>query len=67
MSAATRFGEALRLPLLRRRPGQLNANFLIDYLWNEAANVHPSWYSQYGTGSSTTAKFLRGLELSRAR
>jgi LCP family protein required for cell wall assembly len=42
-------------------PGQLNANFLIDYLWNEAANVHPSWYSQYGTGSSTTAKFLRGL------
>jgi LCP family protein required for cell wall assembly len=42
-------------------PGQLNANFLIDYLWNEAANVHPSWYAQYGTGSSTTAKFLRGL------
>jgi anionic cell wall polymer biosynthesis LytR-Cps2A-Psr (LCP) family protein len=42
-------------------PGQLNANFLIDYLWNEAANVHPSWYSVYGSGSSTTAKFLRGL------
>lgn len=42
-------------------PGQLNANFLIDYLWNEAANVHPSWYAQYGTGNSTTAKFLRGL------
>jgi LCP family protein required for cell wall assembly len=42
-------------------PGQLYANFLIDYLWNEAANVHPAWYAQYGTGSSTTAKFLRGL------
>lgn len=42
-------------------PGQLNADYLIDYLWNEAANVHPAWYSQYGTGTSTTAKFLRGL------
>ena len=42
-------------------PGQLNADFLIDYLWNEAANVHPSWYAQYGTGNSTTSKFLRGL------
>lgn len=41
--------------------GRPPANFLIDYLWNEAANVHPAWYSQYGTGSSTTAKFLRGL------
>jgi LCP family protein required for cell wall assembly len=42
-------------------PGQLNADYLIDYLWNEAANVHPAWYSQYGKGTSTTAKFLRGL------
>ena len=42
-------------------PGQNNTDFLIDYLWNEAANVHPAWYSQYGTGNSTTAKFLRGL------
>jgi LCP family protein required for cell wall assembly len=42
-------------------PGQRNTDFLIDYLWNEAANVHPAWYSQFGTGNSTTSKFLRGL------
>ena len=42
-------------------PGQTATDFLIDYLWNEAANVHPSWYAQYGTGNGTTAKFLRGL------
>jgi len=34
---------------------------IIDYLWREAAQIHPQWYSQYGTGSSTTAQFLRGL------
>ncbi|HEY5486017.1 MAG TPA: LCP family protein [Candidatus Limnocylindrales bacterium] len=42
-------------------PGQLKADFIIDNLWNEAANVHPSWYSQYGTGNDATSKFLRGL------
>jgi LCP family protein required for cell wall assembly len=42
-------------------PGQLKADYLIDYLWNEAANAHPAWYSQYGTGTDTTGKFLRGL------
>ena len=42
-------------------PGQTATDFLIDYLWNEAANVHPAWYAQYGTGSGSTAKFLRGL------
>ena len=42
-------------------PGQNASNFLIDYLWQEAAQTHPAWYSQYGTGSSTTAQFLRGL------
>jgi LCP family protein required for cell wall assembly len=36
-------------------------NDLIDYLWNEAANVHPAWYAQYGTGNSDSAKYLRGL------
>ena len=34
---------------------------LLDYLWREAAQVHPDWYSQYGTGDSITAQFLRGL------
>jgi LCP family protein required for cell wall assembly len=34
---------------------------IIDYLWREAAQVHPDWYSQYGTGNSNTAQFLRGL------
>jgi LCP family protein required for cell wall assembly len=43
-------------------PGQLKADFIIDNLWNEAANVHPSWYSQYGTGNDATSKFLRGLD-----
>ncbi len=42
-------------------PGQLKADFIIDNLWNEAANVHPDWYSQYGTGNDNTGKFLRGL------
>ena len=42
-------------------PGQLKADYLIDYLWNEAANVHPAWYSQYGTGNDASGKFLRGL------
>lgn len=42
-------------------PGQLKTDYLIDYLWNEAANVHPAWYSQYGTGNDNTSKFLRGL------
>jgi LCP family protein required for cell wall assembly len=42
-------------------PGQLKADFIIDNLWDEAANRHPAWYSQYGTGNSTTAKYLRGL------
>jgi LCP family protein required for cell wall assembly len=34
---------------------------LLDYLWREAAQIHPDWYSQYGTGDSITAQFLRGL------
>jgi LCP family protein required for cell wall assembly len=42
-------------------PGQLKADFIIDNLWNEAANVHPSWYAQYGTGTDSISKFLRGL------
>jgi LCP family protein required for cell wall assembly len=42
-------------------PGQLKADFIIDNLWNEAANVHPAWYSQYGTGNDAISKFLRGL------
>jgi LCP family protein required for cell wall assembly len=42
-------------------PGQLKADYLIDYLWNEAANVHPAWYAQYGTGNDASGKFLRGL------
>jgi LCP family protein required for cell wall assembly len=42
-------------------PGQLKADFIIDNLWNEAANVHPAWYSQYGSGNDAVSKFLRGL------
>ena len=42
-------------------PGQLKADFIIDNLWDEAANVHPSWYAQYGTGTDSISKFLRGL------
>jgi LCP family protein required for cell wall assembly len=42
-------------------PGQLKADYILDYLWNEAANVHPAWYAEYGTGNDSTSKFLRGL------
>jgi anionic cell wall polymer biosynthesis LytR-Cps2A-Psr (LCP) family protein len=34
---------------------------LVDYLWQEAANSHPQYYAQYGTGRSKTASYLRGI------
>jgi anionic cell wall polymer biosynthesis LytR-Cps2A-Psr (LCP) family protein len=41
---------------------QVAANYLIDYLWQEAAVIHPQYYSQYGTGRTWAASYVRGVD-----
>ncbi len=41
---------------------QAPANYLVDYLWQEAAITHPQFYSQYGTGNTWSAAYIRGVD-----